>query len=435
MAFMFEHSCLAAKPELDLFSNLPTQASVEEGFHTEIQPTVTLDDGNPIKFSVSGDSNYYIDLASSFVYLEVKITKDDGTNIGGDDVCGPINLLGQTLFQQVDVSLNDVLISDASNLYHYRAIFETLLSYGDDAKKSQLTMSLYNKDKAGNMDDVANANTGLRARRNHFTESRVVPLIGKLHSDMFFQHRYLLNGVDLKIKMIRNSNKTVLMAANGSTFKLKVVNASFFVRKIKVNNGIQLKHIEKLEKDLQPALYPIRRISMKSFNIPAGLLSTNESLFSGILPKRIVIGMVDADAFEGKYNKNPFNFKNYGLKYCSLLHDGKMVPQKPLQSDFTADNSLRNYFTMLESVGKVFKNDGIDIDRNDYEQGYTLIAFDLTPDLDPDSCFHLIKKGNIRLEMKFDTALPNPVNVIVYAEFDSSIKIDKNRAVMTNFYS
>jgi len=45
-------------------------------------------------------------------------------------------LLGQTLFQQlVDVSLDDVLISDASNLYRYRALFDTLLSYGNKARQ------------------------------------------------------------------------------------------------------------------------------------------------------------------------------------------------------------------------------------------------------------------------------------------------------------
>jgi len=67
--------------------------------------------------------------------LEVKVTSADGTDIAADAAVGPINLLGQTLFQQVDVSLNDVLISDASNLCHYRALFETLLSYGNKARQ------------------------------------------------------------------------------------------------------------------------------------------------------------------------------------------------------------------------------------------------------------------------------------------------------------
>ena len=187
-----------------------------------------------------------------------------------------------------------------------------------------------------------------------------------------------------------------------------------------------LKHIEKLEKQLQPAIYPIRRVNMRTFSVATGSLSYNdENLFTGILPKRVVFGIVSSKAFEGAYNLNPFNFEHKNLKYCSLLVDGKMVPQKPLISDFTNRNSFRNYFSMLQSTGQVFNDDGIDIDRSDYERGYSLICFDLTPDLQENGCYHVIKRGGIRLEMRFATALTEPINVIVYSEFDTSIKIVK----------
>ena len=435
MSFIQEHSCLAARPEVDLFTNLPTQASVEDGMHVEHLPSCLSDDG-PIKFAISGDSNYYTDLNSSYLYLEVKLTNADGSNIADDAVVGPINLLGQTLFQQVDVGLNDVLVSDASNLYHYRAMFETLLSFGDEARNSQLTMSMFYKDTASSMDNIDNDNAGLVTRRAMMARSRTVQLIGKIHSDIFFQDRYLLNGVDLNIKLIRNSNPMVLMAAANSTYKLKICNASMFIRKVKVNSGIQLKHIEKLDKQQKSALYPIRRVVMKTFNISTGSLSCNEeNLFTGILPKRIVIGIVDARSFEGGYLYNPFNFKHKNLKYCSLLVDGKMIPQKALDSNFEQGSTLRNYFTLLESTGKSFRDDGIAFDRAEYNNGYSLVAFDLTPNLKEDGCYHLIKKGNVRLELKFSEGLNVPVNVIVYAEFDSTIKIDRSRSVMTQFYS
>ena len=158
-SFIFEHSCLATKPELDLFSNLPTQEAVEEHFHTEIQPNTSLDDGS-INFTVSDDSNYYLDLATSYLYLEVKITKGDGTAIDADTAVGPVN----SLFKLMDVYLNDVLISNASNLYHNKAFLETLLTYNDKAKKSQLTMALFYKDTAGKMDDVNDDNVGLKTK-------------------------------------------------------------------------------------------------------------------------------------------------------------------------------------------------------------------------------------------------------------------------------
>ena len=94
------------------------------------------------------------------------------------------------------------------------------------------------------------------------------------------------------------------MAAANADYKLKVTVASFFVRKVKINNGIQLNHIEMLDKKLQPAVYPLRRVEMKTCNIGTGSLSwSEENLFQGVMPKKIVVGLVKATAFEGAYAK------------------------------------------------------------------------------------------------------------------------------------
>ena len=95
--------------------------------------------------------------------------------------------------------LNDVLVTDASNLYHCRSLLESLLSYGSEAKKSQLTMALYYKDTLGHMNAIDNSNAGPQARKMFTNVGSVVPLIGRIHSDMSFQNKYLLNGVDIRI--------------------------------------------------------------------------------------------------------------------------------------------------------------------------------------------------------------------------------------------
>jgi len=68
---------------------------------------------------------------------------------------------------EVDISLNGTLITSSTNTYPYRAVLETLLSYGEDAKTSQLTSVLFYKHQAGVMDsikfggDVAARNSGV----------------------------------------------------------------------------------------------------------------------------------------------------------------------------------------------------------------------------------------------------------------------------------
>jgi len=83
--------------------------------------------------------------------------------------------------------------------------------------------------------------------------------------------------------------------------------------------------------------FPIRRAVCKAFTIPAGNLdASQESLFSGQLPTRIVIGCVDNDAFNGLYGKNPFNFKHVNLTQLKvgLYLDGQQHSVKPLQMNF-----------------------------------------------------------------------------------------------------
>ena len=53
--------------------------------------------------------------------------------------------------------------------------------------------------------------------------------------------------------------------------------------------------------------------------------------------------------------------------------------------------------------------------REDFEGGYALYAFDLTPDLADGGHFNLLKQGNVRLDLKFGAALESTINVIAYA--------------------
>jgi len=39
-------------------------------------------------------------------------------------------------------------------------------------------------------------------------------MMGRIHADMFFQDRYLLNEVHVKIKLVKSRNSFCLMAAN-----------------------------------------------------------------------------------------------------------------------------------------------------------------------------------------------------------------------------
>jgi hypothetical protein len=175
----------------------------------------------------------------------------------------------------VDVSLNGTLITSSTNTYAYRAYIEILLSYGSDAKSSQMTSALFYKDEAGKMDkpnplapDNAEKNSGLVKRQTFTATSSEIDMIGHIHSDIFFQERYMLNEVNIRIKLIGSNDGFCLMSTGATQCKVFVTFALLLIRKVKISPSVYLAHAKALE--TSTAKYPIRRVICKTFTVPTG---------------------------------------------------------------------------------------------------------------------------------------------------------------------
>ena len=96
-------------------------------------------------------------------------------------------------------------------------MIETLLNYGEEAKTSQLSMAMFYKDTPGKMDVVNpmaeddDANLGLKTRYAFTKQSNTVDMMGPIHSDIFFQDRLMLNGVNLRLRLNRANNSFCLV--------------------------------------------------------------------------------------------------------------------------------------------------------------------------------------------------------------------------------
>ena len=100
---------------------------------------------------------------------------------------------------------------------------------------------------------------------------------------------------------------------------------------------------------------------------------------------------------------------------------------KPIMCNFDDGVIAEAYLSMFTGTRKAFKDKDIDVSREDYVGGYTLFCFDHTSDLGESDHYSLLKSGTFRLEITFTEALAQTVNVIVYAEFQNVLEIDRNR--------
>ena len=282
---------------------------------------------------------------------------------------------------------------------------------------------------------AGNANLGLKTRYGFSKRSGVIEMVGPIFSDVFFTERLLLSFVDLKVVLNRNSNEFCLMASEDTAdYRLKVTDAYLKIRKVKISPSISLAHEVALKKG--PAIYSVRRIECKSLIIAAGNPSLRkDNVFNGLVPKTFVFGLVDSEAFNGAYKKNPFNFQNFNVSSVGISVNGEDMPFKPMQLSFGANPKYVEAFsTMFSGTGKMYYNSGNDISRDEFPNGYAIYAFDLTADMCGSSPhFNVVQRGNLAVDIKFSAAPTTAVSLVCYGEFENLIQIDSERNVIYDY--
>ena len=157
----------AMPSQLSLFDMPPTQTAVENIYFQDVRPISQISDSSPIEFQLSAQNGMdYIDLKRTRIYIKLKVMSGDSA-LQAADIVGPVNLLLQSLFSQVDVSMQNKPTTSSGAHYPYLSMLNSLIHYGTDAKNSQLTSQLWESDHPGEMDDVdakSGRNSGLLKR-------------------------------------------------------------------------------------------------------------------------------------------------------------------------------------------------------------------------------------------------------------------------------
>ncbi|OXU16469.1 hypothetical protein TSAR_016801 [Trichomalopsis sarcophagae] len=206
-----------------------------------------------------------------------------------------------------------------------------------------------------------NANIG-QCNRQYFTQNgKTVDLLGHLHCDVFNQNKFLLNGVELRLRLVRSKDAFCLMDfTDDDKFTIRIKEASLIVRRVKISPGVILAHANALTK--ATAKYPINRVEVKAFTMHRGILGdTLDNVILGQIPKRIIIGFLDNKAFNGNRKFNPFNFQHFNINYISLYVDGVQIPSKPLQPRFSGESQLfiDSFHTLYSGTGIHFLNEAL----------------------------------------------------------------------------
>ena len=165
-------------------------------------------------------------------------------------------------------------------------------------------------------------------------------------------------------------------------------------------------------------------------------LYTFGSIYNVILSRRSIIGLVKDSAQDQNINVDPFEFKHFNANFIAFTVDGVMIPSIP----YTPNHKSKFYMREFINLYRYFNQDEgvpqLTVRYEDYGSKFALYAFDLSPDGSigaENGTLSLIKRGNIRLDIKFAEKLDTSVKVVVFGQFDNLITIDKERNVTLDY--
>lgn len=427
-----------SKSELQLFDIPFTQLSVESNLYSRISSLQASNKSSlaPIEFLITSSSEYFLDPSNINLYARISIKDRQNIPIKNENELYFENNILHSMFNEIEIYLNDTKISSGGGNYAYRAFFENLFSFSSEEKLSKLIAEGFYP---------ASEKSKVISKFKSYN-SKTIEVYGRLHLDIFFQPRLILSGCDIRLKLHKQSSAFCIKSASASSDILSGIDASNLyidfeeiyldVRKVKLTPHSYLD----IEKSLNhsPAKYPISRPDLKSFTLNKGISSQIiNHVAVGKLPTRILFGLVTHSSYNGNISESGLKFYHHNLKSASIYLNGSLFAY-PIICDYSDEQNTRSlHLRAYKSIFSELSGDSdiCDITYDDYKDNYCIYAFDLSQDRCVNSFDHVnpVQNGDLSISLEFKKPLDKNLTLITYTEFPGIVQLDKTRTAFTDF--
>ena len=446
--YRLEGSKDAISSDLDLFLTPPTASGVEQVEWVDYRPVNSVGLNGSVEFRIPASGMQYIDMRRTMLYWKGQAVDENGadatlTNIATEKVV-PVNNILHSVFSQVDVTLNQKLISSHTQHYAYKSMIESFLNYDKSAQESQMYAAGFEAPSPSVSRDptlpkliTRTEGSGSDAFKfkepnplyNEALVKRYVSyranadFIGIPFADLFQQDRLLLNGVEVGVKMYRHQPDFYMTTGKASDIKkyqIKFTDILLRVCKVRLSPQLLLSHEKMLE--TTTAKYPYMRTELKTINVPINTTTYRaDNLYQGKVPSKLVVTGVSSFSSAGSISRDPFNFTINGVS-VDVKVDGVSVPmQVPL-----SESSVTAYYSSFQGLQR--ENSDFGTVRTRGGSSKTFMCFDLTGVANSLETYPLFKRGEVSIE--FTLPASHTFTMMALAYFPDMYQVDKSRNIL-----
>ena len=237
---------------------------------------------------------------------------------------------------------------------------------------------------------------------------------------------YLLNGVDLRIRLDLASAKTLINSTDGIDYSYEIEHAKLWCQRIVPIPQAILSLSRNLANNNSEVEYMFDRPIIKTFIFGVNHTSLNlDNLFAGYIPSKLFLFFIKQSAYNGSYLENAAFLSHCNMSSIELYINGNTVSSHTVEFPDSVANIFHYSLFNLNSKKNLLSLD-------DFKNGRTILTWDLRSNTSEET-ISVEKTGNIRLYIH--ASKPNTENYIAFVVglTTGAVSIDANRRIKTSF--
>lgn len=447
----------AIENNVAIFDILPTNVAFNRTYLREYNPLQIISRDGPFNYRMFSDSQF-IDFSRIWFYLETSLEKrepntgnwvDLGSTMPSDDDkhVGPIQNFGSSFIKQLKITINGIEVFNSGPLYAYRDYISKEFGLGISVRKGLYEANNYFPDDASIGQSNA-LNNGFINRGKFWREGGKMCTYSLLNFDLANQNNLFINNTDVQITIYPHKDEFLLLKPdykgifkipkivekekkegdavegeenpkdneeditllgtieNETDYRIKIHAVKIYCTFIDLVQSLQNQIARTLEST--PAKYSLRRIELRQLYLTRGQTNLTWNVFNSVIPRRIMVFLVDNNAFDGSIKMSPFHFQHGNLQSISVEANDLTVPSIPYHFDFknSDSNYVRSFVDFYEGLDIINQERPIELTLEKYKNGWTGWVFPLSSShRDIGDSFELIKNGTTVIKAHFDTPI------------------------------